>query len=99
MPSGKNLFNYVNYHDSFKLLQLFFNQKGFKFSPTFWWVDAQQEATNSVTKVRCEHVFGVSGYVSSPRRSRLQIRTYERIAMLIVILSKVYIDDAWVDGK
>jgi len=47
-------------------------------------------------EVGCEHFFSLSGYISAPRRTRLGVRTYERIAMLASILPKVYIDREWV---
>ena len=40
----------------------------------------------------CERFFGLSGYISSPRRSLLGVRNYERLAMLASILRTVYID-------
>ena len=43
-------------------------------------------------EVGCERFFSLSGYVSAPLRTRLGVRTYERIALLAAILPKVYID-------
>ena len=43
-----------------------------------------------------ERFFGLSGYISSPRRSRLGVHTYERVAMLASIIQNVYIDNDWV---
>jgi hypothetical protein len=42
--------------------------------------------------------FGLSGYISSPRRTRLG-RTYERLAMLASIVHTVYIDNALVAAE
>ena len=36
---------------------------------------------------------GLAGHVSSPRRTKLGVRTYERLAMLTSLLQSVYIDD------
>jgi hypothetical protein len=49
-------------------------------------------------EVGCERFFGLSGYISSPRqtRLRLRVRTYEHLAMLASIVHTVYIDNAWV---
>ncbi len=41
-------------------------------------------------------MFFLSGYISSPRRTRLGIRNYEQIAMLASIIRVVYIDPEWV---
>ena len=44
----------------------------------------------------CERFFSLSGYVSASRRTRLGVRTYERLCLLALILNTVYIDDEWV---
>jgi len=49
-----------------------------------------------VVEVGCERFFGLSVYVSAPRRNCLGVRTYERLALLASILQNVYIDDEWV---
>jgi hypothetical protein len=43
--------------------------------------------------------FCLSGYISSPRRTRLGVRTYECLAMLASIVHTVCIDDAWVAAE
>ncbi len=50
-------------------------------------------------EVGCEHFFGLSGYISSPRRTRLGVRTYKRLAMLASIVHTVYIDNARVAAE
>ena len=57
---------------------------------------AQREAARRVIDVGFERFFSLSGYISSPRRSRLGVRTYERVAMLASIIQNVYIDNDWV---
>ena len=47
---------------------------------------------HSVVEVACERFFGLSGYVSSARRSTLGVRNYERITMLSGIMHSIYID-------
>ena len=37
-----------------------------------------------------------AGYVSSPKRTRLKVRTYERLAMLAHLMHHVFIDVKWV---
>ena len=54
------------------------------------------EAARRVVEVGCERFFSLSGYVSAPRRTRLGVRTYERLAMMASILQKVYISKEWV---
>ena len=51
-----------------------------------------REMARRVVEVPCERLFGLAGYVSLPRRSRLGARNYERIAMLAVMLQSIYID-------
>ncbi len=41
-----------------------------KYFPTLWIID-QRQAARRVVEVGCERFFGLSGYISSPRRSRL----------------------------
>jgi hypothetical protein len=47
-------------------------------------------------EVGCERFFGISGYVSALRHSRLGVRAYERLAMLSSIIRSIYIDPKWV---
>ena len=47
-------------------------------------------------EVRCERFFSLAGYISAARRTRIGVRTYERIALLSSTLQKVYIDVDWV---
>ena len=49
-----------------------------------------------MVEVGCERFFGLSGYISQPRRSMLGVRNYERIALLSSILQNVFIDAQWV---
>ena len=48
------------------------------------------------SEVGCERFFSTAGYVSNPRRTRLKVKNYERIAMLKRNLSHIYIDEDWV---
>jgi hypothetical protein len=57
------------------------------------WIIVQRQAARQVVEVGCEQFFGLSGYISSPRRSRLGVRTYEHVAMLALIIQSVYIDN------
>jgi len=66
-----------------------------KYFPTLW-IIAQREAAWQVVEVGCEKFFGLSGYILSPRRSRLGVRTYERVAMLASIIQNANIDNDWV---
>ncbi len=56
----------------------------------------QKEASHPVVEVGCERSFGLSGYVSSPWRTRLGVHNYERLAMLSSIVHNVYVDEKWV---
>jgi hypothetical protein len=93
LPSGKNLEDYVNEKGRMDVLKFFKEHK--KYFPTLW-IIVQHEAAGQVVEVGCERFFGLSGYISSPRRSRLGVRTYERAAMLALIIQSVYIEYKWV---
>ena len=57
------------------------------------------EAARRVVEVGCEQFFGLSGYVSGPRRTNLGVRTYEWLAMLTSIVQNVFIGDKWVANE
>ena len=92
LPSGKNLIDYIDKQGRMCLLRFFGDQKD-RF-PTMW-ILTQREASRRVVEVGCERFFGLSGYISSPRRTRLGVRNYERIAMLSSILRVIYINPEW----
>ena len=52
----------------------------------------QRNASWQVVEVGCKHFFGLSGYISSPRQTRLGMRNYKQLVMLVSILQNVYID-------
>jgi hypothetical protein len=89
LPSGKNLADYVDQFGRMDLLCLFEHHK--KIFPTLW-ILVQKFSSVRVVEVGCERFFGLSGYVSAPRRTRLGVRHYERLAMLSSIINKIYID-------
>jgi hypothetical protein len=93
LPSGKKMGNYVNEKGRMHMLKFFEEHK--HYFPTLW-IIVQREAARRVAEVRCEWFFGLSGYISSPRRLRLGVRTYERVAMLASIIQSVCIDNKWV---
>ena len=91
LPSGKNLADYVDCDcGRIDLVKLFEDHS--KYWPTLWLV-VQMYAHCRVVEVGCERFFSMSGYTSNPRRARLDVRSYERIAMLSHILRNIYIDD------
>ena len=92
LPSGKNLIDYIDKQGRMCLLRFFGDHKD-RF-PTMW-ILTQREASRRVVEVGCERFFGLSGYVSSPRRTRLGVRNYERLAMLSSILRVMYINPEW----
>jgi hypothetical protein len=90
LPSGKNIATYVDPKGRFDALS-FFKDHTNTFPNLF--IIAQREASRRVVEeVGCERFFGLSGYISQPRRSQLGVRNYERISMLASILASVYID-------
>jgi hypothetical protein len=69
-----------------------------KYFPTLW-IIVQREAARQVVEIGCEQFFGLSGYISSLRHSRLGVRTYEHVVMLALIIQSVYVDSNWVVQK
>ena len=92
-PSGKNLADYIYLRGRMDLISFF--QDHAKYFPTKW-ILVQCERTQHVTEVGCEHFFGLSGNISSPCRTRLGVRNYERLVMLASILNVIYIEPEWV---
>ena len=93
LPSGKNLADYVDKLGRFEMLKFYADHK--TFFPVLW-IQSQCEESRRVVEVGCERFFNLAGYVSSPMRTRLGVRTYERLAMLSCLLRKVYVDEEWV---
>jgi hypothetical protein len=93
LPSGNNLFDYIDKQGQMCLICFFEDHKD-RF-PNMW-ILVQREASRQVVEVGCERFLGLSGYISSPRHTRLGIRNYEWIAMLASIMRVVYIDPEWV---
>jgi hypothetical protein len=92
LPTGKKMGDYVNEKGRMDVLKYFEEHK--KYFPTLW-IIAQREATQQVVEVGCEQFFGLSSYISSPRRSRLGVQTYKHVAMLASIIQSNYIDNHW----
>ena len=90
LPSKKNLVDYVDKNGRFDELAFFIDhQNDF---PTLY-VLAQKKASVQVVEVGCERFFNLSGYVSSPKRTSLGVRTYERLAMLSSLIQNVYVNE------
>jgi hypothetical protein len=96
LPTNTNIADYIDKDGRMDLLQFFGDHK--KEFPTLW-ILAQRVASIRVVEVGCERFFALSGYVSAPRRSRLGVRNYERIAMLSMIIKKIYVDPKWVAAE
>lgn len=93
LPDGRNYKQYLDEKGRFNNLKFFIDHKD-KF-PTLNLI-VQREASRRVVEVGCERFFGLSGYISNPRRNTLGVRNYERIAMLAHMLNHIYIDPKWV---
>ena len=96
LPSEKNLTQYLDNKGRINLLCLFKDHSSL--FPGLYLI-VQREVPRRVTEVGCERFFGLSGYVSQPRRSRLGVKNYERIALLANILRNVFIDPEWVAAE
>jgi hypothetical protein len=53
-------------------------------------------ASLRTNEVGCERFFSIAGYVSNPRRTKLNVKNYEMIAMLKRNMQQVYIDEDFV---
>jgi hAT family C-terminal dimerisation region len=53
-------------------------------------------ASVRTNEVGCERFFSTAGYVSSPKRTSLNVRNYECLAVLRANMKQVYIDEQWV---
>ena len=93
LPSGKNLADYIDPNGRMDCLK--FVMDHVKEFPTIS-IRIQCEESRKTAEVGCERFFNLSGYISAEKRTRLGVRTYERLAMLSAILPKIYIDRAWV---
>ena len=56
-------------------------------------------ASLRTNEVGCERFFSTAGYVSNPRRTRLNVGNYEAIAMLKHNIHHVYINEEWVANQ
>ena len=93
LPSGKNLADYISEKGRMDLLRFYIDHR--KYFPSAS-IKNCKEASRKVVEVGCERFFALCGYVSAPRRTRLGVRTYERLTLLASILQNVYIDEEWV---
>ena len=57
---------------------------------------SQQYAVTRVIEVGCERFFNLSGYVSSPQCTRLNVGNYKQLAILASLVHKVYVSEEWV---
>ena len=88
-----NLVTYIDDKGHFDLLAFFhYQQDAF---PTLYKL-AVCLASIRTNEVGCERFFSTAGYVSCPRRTRLNVRNYECLAMLKSNMKQVYIDEGWV---
>eukprot|EP00956_Cyclotella_meneghiniana_P033656 scaffold98044_cov37-Cyclotella_meneghiniana.AAC.1 len=89
LPSKHNIADFLDKKGRLDIVRFFKVHKSL--FPTLF-IIVQREASRRVVEVGCERFFGISGYISQPRRSRLGVRNYERISMLSVILKCIFVD-------
>ena len=88
-----NLVEFIDDKGHFDILAFFhYQQDAF---PTLYKL-AVCLASIRTNEVGCERFFSTAGYVSCPRRTRLNVRNYECLAMLKSNMKQVYIDEGWV---
>jgi hypothetical protein len=89
LPSGKNLADYIDKDHRMDILRFLSDHR--TIFPSLFKI-AQCEASRQTEEVGCERFFGLTGYVSAPRRSNLGVKNYERLSLLADILPKLYIN-------
>ena len=88
LPSGHNISDELDVKCRLDLFWFFEHHKN-EFPVLFTIV--RREMSRRVVEVPCcERLFGMAGYIASPRRSRLNVRNYERVAMLAVMMRQIY---------
>lgn len=88
-----NLADFIHDDGRFDLLRFLRLQKNI--FPTIYKL-AVCLASIRTNEVGCERFFSIAGYVSNPRRTRLNVRNYECLAALKANMQNVYIDESWV---
>ena len=92
-PSGKIMAEYIDKSGYIDLLALFYDHNKF-FSVLFLFV--QCKASRCAVEVGCKRFFGLAGYISHPRRTRLGMRAYACLAMLASNIQKnTFIQSGW----
>ncbi|KAL7502046.1 hypothetical protein ACHAWX_000442 [Stephanocyclus meneghinianus] len=94
LPSGKNLADYID--PSHKM-----DCTSFLGDHTKYFLTKCTMVSLCVTEAGCEHLFGLSGYISSLRRTRLGMKNYEMLAMFAQWVAKDYLPcckkESWKD--
>jgi hypothetical protein len=67
--------------------------------PTLFKLAVCIASVRTKNEVGCERVFSMAGYLSCPRRTRLNVRNYECLSSLRSNMQNVYIDKQWVVDK
>jgi hypothetical protein len=96
LPSCKNIADYIDCRgrmDNTKFALDHCTQ-----FPTLW-ILVRKEAAMKSAEVKCERFFNLSGNVSAPNCTRLGVRIYKCLAMLVSILPNVYLDKEWVANE
>jgi hAT family C-terminal dimerisation region len=91
-----NLADFIGEEGKFDLVRFLKLQK--KSFPTLFKL-AVCIASVCTNEVGCECFFSMAGYVSCPRRTRLNVRNYECLSTLRSNMQKVYIDEKWAVEK
>jgi hAT family C-terminal dimerisation region len=88
-----NLADFINDDGRFNLAAFFHLQR--ECFPTLYKLSVCL-ASIRTNEVGCERFFSMAGYVSCPRRTRLNVRNYECLSALRSNMQRVYIDESWV---
>ena len=90
LPSGKNLGDYVDGSGHFDFVKYLSDHK--KRFPACFHVGVGQISPHISTEVDCESLFSQAGFLADSRRSRSDIRFYERLVVMAHRLKRIYCD-------
>jgi hypothetical protein len=108
VPTGEEdylfLYQITAMNDDCKVATIEYEHKAIKEGAEDFWsypdpnitILIQREASHRVVEVGCERIFSIADNVSAQCRSNLNVRNYERLSLLAVILGRVYVSPRWV---
>ena len=90
--SQKNMADYIDQQGYTDILTLFNDHQKYLHSLI---IVSHANASRRVVEVGWARFFGFAGYISPQRCTRMNVRTYEQLAMLSINIQKIYIYPHW----